>query len=360
MTKKLLVLNGFAVLGVAIFHAGAYGFLALFNWTHAYRDVVTPNYDMLGSPSYYYLLVARMLVAYSIPAFLTVSGFFAAFASDKSGKMPWQAVWSRVQKFIWPFIIWTVLFIVMRQMSPSEITFGFLMRTYYYIPLIVQLYILSPIIGPFVKKHWKMALVITAVIQLTIQSFGYLLLFGFESDALKLANDLTPRFIFTARIFYFTLGMALGYHRKMFTNWFKKVKYGLLAALVLFAILSVVEYLLVDNLIGERWLGANFIGVFRTLYATTFSLTFLAFDKVKWPYEKQLNQLGTLSLGVYLANTPVIYVISSLMFHFVPWTLGVQLIYQPVLILTGLFIPVLLMNLLSKSPVRRYYQVVFG
>ena len=361
MIKKLLVLNGFAVLGVAIHHAAAYGLLALFTWTHAYRDVVTPNYDMLGTPSYWYLIGARLLIgSYAIPAFLIVSGFFAAFASGKEGKMPWSAVWSRIQKFFWPFVIWTFLFIIMRQMSPREITFGFLMRTYYYIPLIIQLYILAPLIGPFVKKNWRMALIITAVIQLTVQGFGYLLLLGVESDALRVANDLTPRFIFTSRIFYFTLGMALGYHRKLFSNWLKRARFGLLIGLIAFGILSIVEYQIVDNYLSDRWLGPNFIGIFRTLYAVTFSLTFLAFDKVKWPLEKQLNQLGTMSLGVYLANTPVIYVISSLMFQLIPWTLGVQLIYQPVLIVTGLLIPVFLMTLWSKSPVRRYYQVVFG
>ena len=361
MTRKLLVLNGFAVLGVAIHHAAAYGLQALFDWAHAYRDVVSPNYDMMGSPEYWYLMGARLLVgSYAIPAFLIVSGFFAAFASGKDGSMPWKAVWSRVQKFIWPFIIWTVLFIVMRQMRPQQITFGFLMRTYYYIPLIIQLYILSPIIGPFVKKNWVAALVITAVIQLTIQGFGYLLLLGVDSDLLRTLNDLTPRFIFTSRIFYFTLGMAMGYHRKLFGNWIRERRFWLLGALATFGVLTVVEYQMVDNFIGDRWLGPNFIGVFRTFYATTFSLTFLGFEKFKWPYEKQLNQLGTMSLGIYLANTPVIYVVSSVIFHFTPWLLGIQLIYQPVLIITGTLIPVLLMNIVSKSPARRYYQVVFG
>lgn len=361
MTKKLLVLNGFAVLGVAIHHAAAYGLLAIFSWAHLYRDVITPNYDMMGSPSYWYLIGARLLVgSYAIPAFLIVSGFFAAFASGKDGKMGWNAVWARVQKFFWPFVIWTVLFIVMQQMSPRQITFGFLMRTYYYIPLIIQLYILSPIIGPYVKGNWKRALVITAVIQLTVQMIGYLLLLGVESNALRIANDLTPRFVFTSRIFYFTLGMAMGYHRKLFSNWLKEKRYILLGSLGLFAILSFVEYQVVDTIIGERWLGPNFIGIFRTFYAVTFSLTFLAFDKFTWPMEKQLNQLGTMSLGVYLANTPVIYVVSSLLVKTVPWVLGIQLLYQPIIILTGLLIPVALMILVSKSPARRYYQVVFG
>lgn len=361
MTKKLLVLNGLAVIGVGVHHAAAYGLLALFTWTDAYRDVIVPNYDMLGSPSYWYLIGARLIGAsYAIPAFLIVSGFFVAFASGKDGKMPWSAIISRVKKFIGPFVIWMLIFIGMQQMDPRDLTLGFILRTYYYIPLIIQLYLIAPFLGPFAKKHWQLTLIITAVVQLTVQSFGYLLLLGVDAEWLRFAANATPRWFFITRVFYFTVGMVIGFHRKMFTNWFKKVRFGLLAALIFFAIMSVVEYQFVDNYIGDRWLGPNFIGIFRTFYVLTFSLTFLAFDKVKWPFEKQLNHLGTLSLGVYLANTPVIYIVSSMMYHLIPWIIGVQILYQPILILLGLGIPVLLMSIVSKSPARRYYQVVFG
>ncbi len=81
MVRRLLLLNGLATLGVAIHHAVAYGFLAMFTWTNAYRDVTVPNYDMLGSPSYYALIITRQLDSFAIPAFFFMSGFFVAFAS---------------------------------------------------------------------------------------------------------------------------------------------------------------------------------------------------------------------------------------------------------------------------------------
>ncbi|MCP5099427.1 MAG: acyltransferase [Chloroflexi bacterium] len=358
MVRRLLLLNGLATLGVAIHHAAAYGLLAMFQWTHAYRNVTVPNYDAMGSVAYYALIITRQLDSFAIPSFLFVSGFFVAFAAGKSGKMKWDAVKSRIIKFLGPFVLWTALFFMMQRLIPRDV--NTLLKTYYYIPLVMQYYLLAPYLGPWAKKHWKSALVVTAVIQIAVMSLSYFNVFRISFPGMQLMITLTPTWFFPSRIFYFTLGLVAGFHRKMFGKWFERRKYVLLGALVLFVIGSFVEYQVVDNAIGDRWLGPNFIGVFRTLYATTFGLVFLAFDKVKLPFEKQLNKLGSMSLGVYLANTPAIYVVSSLMFHLTPWVLGVQILYMPILIIAGVGIPVVMMNLLSKSPVKSYYQYVFG
>ena len=233
MIRRLLVLNGLASTAVAFHHAAAYGFLALFNWTNAYRDVVVPNYDMLGTPAYYYLLAVRLLIgSYAIPAFLIVSGFYAAFAADSTGRMTWVIIWTRVKKFVGPFIVWTLVFFGMQRAVPRSL--NDILQTYYYIPLIIQLYLLSPWLGP------------------------------------------------------------------------------------------------------------------------------LAFDKGKLPLEKELGKLGVMSLGIYLVNTPAIYITSSLLYKFTPWVLGWQILYQPILTAAGLFIPLLLMKLFKWPPLKQYSPVIFG
>ena len=359
MIRKLLVLNGLASVAVAFHHAAAYGFLALFNWTNAYRDVLVPNYDMIGTPAYYYLLAVRLLIgSYAIPAFLIVSGFYAAFAADSSGRMPQLIIWTRVKKFVGPFVIWTVVFFAMQRAIPHSI--NDILRTYYYIPLIIQLYLLSPWLGPLAKKHWQLFLFITFLIQFCVEGAGYLRLLGVEATWITTIITLTPIWFFPSRIFFFALGLALGFQRKLFGKWLTRYKYFLLAALLLFAVLSFVEYLWVDQLIGDRWLGPSFIGVFRTLYAVTFSLVLMAFGKAKLPLEKQLGKLGTMSLGIYLVNTPAIYITSTLLYKYFPSVLGQQLFYQPILTAVGLFVPILLIRLSNWPPMKRYSPLVFG
>ena len=47
-------------------------------------------------------------------------------------------------------------------------------------------------------------------------------------------------------------------------------------------------------------------------------------------------------------------------FRNIPWTLGFQLIYIPVLFVAGFFGPVLLMWAVRNSPARRFYRLLFG
>jgi hypothetical protein len=359
MIRRLLVLNGLASTAVAFHHAAAYGFAALFEWTNAYRDVAVPNYDMLGSPAYYYLLGVRLLIgSYAIPAFLLVSGFYAAFAADSSGRMPWSIISTRVKKFIAPFLIWTVVFFAMQRSLPRGL--DDILKTYYYIPLIIQFYLLSPWLGALAKKHWQLFLLVTFLIQLCVDGAGYLRALGIDTTLVRAVVNLTPIWFFPSRLFFFALGLVMGFNRKLFGSWLTRYRYILLAALLLSAVFSFVEYLWVDRANGAQWLGPSFIGIFRTLYAVTFSLVLLAFDKVKLPLEKQLSDIGVVSLGIYLVNTPAIYVTSTLIYKFAPWLLGQQILYQPIVTAAGLFVPLLLMRLFRQPLLKRYSSFVFG
>ena len=81
MTKRVFLLNGLAIVAVVCNHAASWGYTALFWWTDRYRPVTVPNYDQLGSLSYWAIVVVRQLTVFSLPAFLFVSGFFVAYAS---------------------------------------------------------------------------------------------------------------------------------------------------------------------------------------------------------------------------------------------------------------------------------------
>jgi hypothetical protein len=85
----------------------------------------------------------------------------------------------------------------------------------------------------------------------------------------------------------------------------------------------------------------------------------LAFDKVKLPLEKQLSDIGVVSLGIYLVNTPAIYVTSTLIYKFAPWLLGQQILYQPIVTAAGLFVPLLLLRLFRQPLLKRYSLLRF-
>jgi hypothetical protein len=47
MIKRMLYLNGLAVLTVILYHSSAWGFIGMFFWTDRYRPVSVPNFDQL-------------------------------------------------------------------------------------------------------------------------------------------------------------------------------------------------------------------------------------------------------------------------------------------------------------------------
>jgi fucose 4-O-acetylase-like acetyltransferase len=355
----LLLLNGLAALMVPIHHAAAYGFSAMFLWTNRYRPVSVPNYDQLGSLPYYALLFIRQLTEFAIPSFLIVSGFYIAFINKrKLSNIEWNDIWMRIKRLLFPFFIWTVIvFILIQRFRPS---IDDILSTYYYIPLISQYYVLSLLLAPLAKKNWKGLLIVTWFVQTGIHSLRFFLALGWEFPGLDFMMSFTPRWFFPNQIFHFSLGLVLGFHALQAAKWLSFNKWKLLMLGIFLIMISVPEYELTANLADQKWLGPAYSGFSRYLLAIVIALSILAFDKFQIPLSKQIKMIGSQSLGIYLVNTPTIFLVGAFMYHRTPWALKYQLIYQPVLIVFGLGMPILLMSTIKKSRLRRIYHYLFG
>ena len=117
------------------------------------------------------------------------------------------------------------------------------------------------------------------------------------------------------------------------------------------------EFLL--NISGRDWFPSR-----ETLIDNFYSLSFLivyftfSVDKIiKW---KWLNFLGSRSFGIYLAHTLFLTIVAKLVYHFVPVIFNYQIIFQPLLIISGLFGPLILMEFFRRTPLKKVYGYVFG
>jgi membrane-bound acyltransferase YfiQ involved in biofilm formation len=359
MTKRLLLLNGLAALMVPIHHATAYGLQAMFEWTNRYRPVSVPNFDQMGSLPYYLIMISRQLDAFAIPAFFFVSGFFISFMSKgEKRKLTWSTVMPRIKVLLIPFLIWTVVRFTLLKRPPTGLPDFF--QPYYFIVLLIQYYLLSLWIVPLASKNWKLVLLTTAVIQLGVESLRIIPFLGNESNSVNLLIQLTPLWFAPSRIFYFTLGVVAGLNWKPFKIWLARAKWYLLFVVLASAVLTLLEYAVLDQMNGPEWLGPNNPGYIRIIYASTFSLCFLAFEKVALPFEEELCYLGARSLGIYLVNVPVVFSIAVLLYRLAPSVLGLPFVYLGILILAGLSIPLMLMEIIRRSPVRSQYRLLFG
>ncbi len=351
MARRLLYLNGIAALLLPFHHATAYGLSAIVSWGNEQVTI-----EQLSNWTFVLSMLIRQLDAFAIPAFLFVSGYFVAFTTR--GKVRWEAVLQRIKWLLAPLIIWTFLVWVLLQRIPQSV--DDVLMTYYYIPLIIQMQLLSPFLSKLAQKRWKLLLVVAGLLQFSVMGLRYVQALGLSFPGMPILLDLTPLWFFPSRIFYFSMGVVIGIHLTEAKSWLQRHRFLFLGVVILSAALSFGEYVLVSRISRLDWIGPNFGGIMRTTYAVTFILAFIAFDKTKLPGKKQVEEVGGRSLGVYLMNTPVIYIFSSLMFHFTPGLYDSTVLYQIVLVITGLSIPLLGMYFVLKSPLRPTYRYLFG
>lgn len=362
MIRRLLQLNGVAILCVILFHASGWGFVAMLFWADRYGAVPA---DQIGTFSYYVLRAIEQLIVFAIPAFLFVSGFFIAFATGRAHKtIGWKVVGIRIRDLIipytlWTIIIWVLFFLEGKRFSPGEYltlyVTGATDPAYYYVPLLIQFYILSPLIVRWAKVHPISLLIITGMIQLAVQLQYYPSLFGVSSPYL----DIIPKWLFVTRIFWFSLGVVAGFNVKLLQTYLERYKRGMLATAVILFVLGIIEWELVQSVSGEMWLQHRET-LLDSIYSVAVIFAFLGYYRMKIRYDTVLDDLGSRSFGIYLIHTIAMTYLARAIAVKLPALLAYQLIFMIIMIGFGLAVPLLLMAVINRSPLRAYYKYIFG
>ena len=369
MVKRLLILNGLAILGAVLYHATGWGFTAMFWWTDQYRAVTVPNFDQIGGAGYYFLRILEQLVSFSIPAFLFVSGYFVAVAAGRTQKtISWDVVRSRIFKLVIPFVLWSVLILIAQILQGTQYSVGSFLLTivlgrtgapFYFVPVLVQLYLVSPFLVPLARQHWKLLLLTTAILQSFVVIMRYALILPVDIPWLTPFLFLTRSFLLFGFVLWFSLGLVIGLHLEQFKSFFYRMRWTFLACVLIFFVLGVVEWEALLRLSGEDWIAARET-IIDNLYSFALLGVFIAFDRIPIPQSNRLSYLGAHSFGIYLVHSPVLEYSARAIYHFLPWLLANQFLLQPVLFAFGLGIPLLLMTLVNRSPLRKYYGHIFG
>jgi membrane-bound acyltransferase YfiQ involved in biofilm formation len=369
MIKRLLYLNGLAIITVILYHASAWGFIAMFFWTDRYRSVTVPNFDMLGGATYFSLRAIEQLIIYGIPTFMFVSGFFIAISTGRSQKaVPWRLVYERIKNLAMPFVLWSLIILGLNFAQGESYAPGELVRTialgqttdaYYFVPVLIQLYILAPLLASLARRRWKMLMVSSALLQIVVLLIRYDQILGLDIPVLSTLSWLARSWFFAGYTFFFCLGITIGFHLQSFKDFLNRFRWVLLGTLVILYVIGMVEWELLLRLSGQDWIGPRETMIDQ-FYAAAFLLTYISFDKVKLPFSKQISSLGAKSYGIYLIHSPVLQYTSRILYHVAPAILAYQFIFQPILYLAGFGLPLLMMALVNRSPVRRFYAYIFG
>lgn len=369
MYKRLSILPGIAILAVILNHAGGWGLVAMINWTHRYRPVTVPNYDQINSLTYYITIIIHQFTIFAVPAFLFVSGFFIAYATrGAQGKLTWKTVWGRIFNLLIPYLIWSVILLVIDFVDGDVFTPGqYLLKIvllganggYFFIPVLITFYALSPFMVDWAKKNWQSLLVVAALITIIPLTFRYLRLWGGGTPLVNTLVDWTPDQLFFRWGFYFPLGVVAGLKMDAFKQWLAKAKWWLLGATVVFLAANIIEAEVIMRSTPDHWRPGP-SSIFFHLYATSILLTFFAFEQVKIPLSSWLMKTGTKSFGIYLVHFTFMQFTARVIYHVAPMVLGWQIVLQPLLFAVGLAASLALLWVVQKSPLRGAYRYLFG
>jgi surface polysaccharide O-acyltransferase-like enzyme len=369
MTRRLLLLNGMAALAAVIYHSLGWGFTSMFWWTDRYQPTVVPDFSQLGTPTYYVLRVVEQLVCFGLPAFLFVSGFFVAFAAGRDGlALGWRQVANRLKFLLIPYAFWSAAILAGGSLGGAAppragvlatLVFGRAADLYYYVPLVTQLYILSPLVVPWVKSHWKPVMLAAGVLQLGIQLARYPVLLGWDVPVATWIWLHSPSWLFTHLVFWFILGTFVGINGLTFQRWVFRWKPALPWVTVGLAVLGFLEWEALLRVSGKSWLAPTQT-VVDSLYTGALILTFVAFAEVRVPAARNLAVLGERSFGIYLIHAPVLSLLSKISYHLTPTLLGHQIVFLSLLVMGGIGIPLVLMAIVNRSAARPSYNYLFG
>lgn len=368
MSKRFLLLNGLAIINVVINHSIGWTYVAMFWWVHRYTPQTSPNFFQLYSPAYFILRALEQWIIPSIPAFLMVSGFFVAFSAGRKKALEWNYVLSRVKYLVIPYLIWSAVMIIFNMLqnityTPSQLLRIFITgqaaEAYYFVPLLITFYLLSPLFIRLIKWDWKKFLLFAAILQIFTKIANYPLIIGIDVPFAPFFSLLNSGWFFIGHVFWFTLGLLIGSYQNKVKEYFYKMRWFFLIFSIILFIFGVIEWewLLIQS--GQSWIGPQET-LIDNLYSVAILSAFIGFINARIPFDKKLEELGPKSFGIFLSHSLFLVVAARGIYHFLPQILSFPLIFFVILVIIGLFIPLLIMNLTIRSFLRPIYTYLFG
>lgn len=241
----------------------------------------------------------------------------------------------------------------------SKLINGGATAPYYYVPLLIQLFILSPLIVEAVKRNWKATLIISFSLQVPVLVANYLALFRSSDLVPAWFNTLFLDWRVPAYLMWFTLGACIAWKVTAFKQLIIQHKNKLLVLWLFTFIVSIIEWEILRNLTQREWIHIQVTASYR-LFALVFIPLLLSINLKNTWFTSKLTDISSRSYGIYLVHAPVMILTAKITYHVAPFLLQYTLLFQILLVAVSLGIPYLAMVTLERTPFRGLYSYIFG
>ena len=303
------ILRGLAICGVVAIHSSDVG-------------LEFPD----DSLNLHFTILWRQLLNFSIPLFLAISGYFLANKKITHYDEYVAFIKKQIPRVYIPCLFWSVAWLILATLAGSKpilqqlyklVTFQS-SETYYFIALIIQYYILLPILKRLANIK---GLVVTLITSLAMT--GIIFYIRYFTD-MKLPLIVYAG-IFSTWLVFFVFGLYLGSSATISLS--NKLLIGLI--LVFYSISCIESYVLyalfnqVENAVTA---------VKASSFMYSFVLIAYLFKNIDFLKSRALKSVGEMSFGIYLIHMFVLMIVSRLLSLFFPSLKVVQPVYQFTLI----------------------------
>lgn len=271
--------------------------------------------------TYNYGLLLNQLARYCVPLFLLLAAFLVTYHHDfKAPGTFGPFIRRRLLRVAVPYAVWTLFGILERR--PHGI--GAWLRTIflgqgyygqlYFVPLIMQLYLLSPLVYRAIAHRYRRCtvsgLMAAQALLVVLYQLTYLHIVGVPTTV-QAALDAYVQPLFPVWIGYWALGMFLGLSYSHFARWVSSLRPAPLAV----AWAAAACWVLADvywsiGITGTPISQAtNFFRISVVVFSLVSMLAFFRWTLSDWhgtrrrgPFGKALQLLGQHSFGVYLVH----------------------------------------------------------
>lgn len=297
-------LRGLAIIGVLAIHSTAIGYTS---------DDTSVDFNVT--------VFWRQMLNFSVPMFITISGFFLANKETNTKKTYLKFIKKQIPRVLMPYLLWSLLYLgiyFIRGETLSSLVYRLLTfnssTPFYFIILIIEYYLLLPVLQ---KLATPKGLIISAL----VSTLSCIFIFYFR----YYTNVSLPLFVVGSApswLIFFVLGIYLKNNTIKLNN--KTLIFLLISG---FALSLVETYMLyhffsdIDNSVTAVKVSSFIYSIFLILFA--FKNAHRNFSKTKL-----LAYFGEISFGIYLSHMFFMTGVSLIINKLLPILKESTLIYQ--------------------------------
>ena len=315
---------------------------------------VSHGFEPIGGALRVFLHTVQGLGVFAVPTFLFISGTFVSYAArGRPPRLTVKFLGRGLAHILPPYLFWSIVFyvVILLQFGERYSAAGYVKNVlvgypYHFIPLLAACYILAPLLVRIGNRYALPLLLLIGGYQLLL---AYLLHARIQHGigAFLIPPGLSHTLADWA--IYFPLGLIYGLNAQALLPFLRRIRMLLIGATVILFCLGILYY----NQVIHLPLAGN-------LSALTFVLLLPSIDRSSIPMLRRLEEVGKRSYGLYLTHLIVLDLLLLAIGSLISALFEYQLALLPLLYLSALVIPMLLMRTMARLPVRVAYRYIMG